>query len=268
MFYFIRCVAVVLCFLLSASGECAQASSEFDTPQVGQPGKDVVWIPTAQKQVELMLNMAKVTSSDYLIDLGSGDGRMVIAAAKRGATALGIEYDPELVEVSRQAAAKEGVSARATFINADLFASDFSNATVLTLYLLPELNRRLRPKILGMKPGTRVVSNSFTMGDWEPDETADIVASKNADRSFTYFWVVPARVDGTWTIDGGQISFMQTFQKVTGTLTIRGRDTKLSGRLNGTKLTFNAGGVEYAGTVTPKAISGTRADGRSWKATR
>src|SRR5512139_935863 len=145
----------------------AQVAQQFK-PEVGQHGKDVVWVPTAQPVVEKMLDMAKVTPQDYLIDLGSGDGRTVIAAAKRGAHALGIEYNPDMVELSRQNAEAEGVSGRATFVKADLFESDFSKATVITMFLLPELNLRLRPTLLGLKPGTRIVSNTFTMEDWQP----------------------------------------------------------------------------------------------------
>ena len=143
-------------------------------PEVGQAGKDVVWVPTADTLVKKMLDMAKMTPQDYVIDLGSGDGRTVIAAAKRGATAMGIEYNPDMVELSKKNAAAAGVSGKATFIKADIFETDYSKATVLTLFLLPDINLKLRPTILNMKPGTRVVSNSFNMGEWEPDETANI----------------------------------------------------------------------------------------------
>src|SRR5438093_5979181 len=143
-------------------------------PQVGQAGKDVVWVPTPQALVDKMLDMASVTAQDFVFDLGSGDGRTVITAAKRGATAVGIEYDPNMVELSQRNAASAGVNGKATFMKADLFETDFSKATVITMFLLPSINLQLRPKILDMKPGTRVVSNTFTMDDWQPDEKATI----------------------------------------------------------------------------------------------
>ena len=131
-------------------------------------------MPTSQALVDKMLDMAKVTPQDFVIDLGSGDGRTVITAAKRGARAMGIEYNPDMVELSKRNAAAAGLSEdKAKFMKADLFETDFTQATVITMFLLPSINLKLRPKILDMKPGTRVVSNTFTMEDWEPDETAD-----------------------------------------------------------------------------------------------
>src|SRR5258705_13548093 len=158
--------------LIAAASVAAQPAKEEYKPQVGQEGKDVVWVPTPQALVDKMLDMAKVTPQDYVIDLGSGDGRTVITAAKRGARALGIEYNPDMVALSKKNAAKEGMGEKAQFTKADLFETDFSQATVITMFLLPEINLRLRPKILDLKPGTRVVSNSFTMEDWQDDETA------------------------------------------------------------------------------------------------
>src|SRR5918992_5999257 len=146
--------------LFSSLGALAQTTTY--EPSVGQEGKDVVWVPTPQVLVDKMLDMAKVTPSDYVIDLGSGDGRTVITAAKRGARAHGIEYNRDMVELSKRNAEKEGVSGKATFAQADLFKSDFSQASVITMFLLPDINLKLRPKILDLKPGTRVVSNSFT----------------------------------------------------------------------------------------------------------
>lgn len=270
--HLLRCVAVALCFLLPATGECAQNPDEGYTPQIGQEGKDVIWLPTLDELTNTMLDLAKVTSSDYVIDLGSGDGRLVIAAAKRGATALGIEYNPQLVEFSKQAAAKEGVSAKATFEEGDIFKSDFSKATVLTLFLEDKLNLALRPKILNMKPGTRVVSNTFKMAEWEPDQTVRTELTNPANGKtghfLIYFWTVPAKVTGIWKLDTGHVSFTQNFQKVIGTLTTGGKNTELTGRLNGTKITFTAGGTEYTGTVSGNTISGMRTGGGFWKATR
>jgi len=266
-FDFIRGIVIALCLFLTAAGGFAQTGSgECRMPESSQ-GKDVVWVPTPQVTVETMLDMAKVTPSDYVIDLGSGDGRTVITAAKRGATAHGIEYNPERVAYSKCMAAQEGVSAKATFAEADLFQSDFSKATVVTMFLLPDINMKLRPKILDMKPGTRVVSDTFTMEDWKPDQTTDI--TENCSLWCTaHLWIVPAKVDGTWKLDNGQIKFDQKFQEVSGTLTQNGKEMSITGKLDGNKIKFNAGGAEYTGTVNGNTISGTRAGGGSWKASR
>ena len=166
-------ISIVFSLWIAANLMAAQPAKEYQ-PQVGQEGKDVIWVPTPQALVDKMLDIAKVTPKDYVIDLGSGDGRTVITAAKRGVKALGIEYNPDMVELSKRNAAKEGVSNRASFTKADLFESDFSQATVITMFLLPDINIKLRPKILNLKPGTRIVSNSFTMGDWTADETVSV----------------------------------------------------------------------------------------------
>ena len=263
-----RYLAITFCLFLTVTSGYAQVTDEKFTPHSGQEGKDVVWVPTPQALVDTMLAMANVTSADFVMDLGSGDGRLVITAAKRGATALGIEYNPNMVELARQNAKEEGVSAKATFRQADIFETDFSKATVITLFLLSDLNLRLRPTILEMKPGTRIVSNTFTMSDWEPDQTSNLDLSEYSSWSTAHLWIVPAKVDGNWKLDGGQIVFNQKFQFVTGTLTIGGKETQLSGKLNGDKISFNAGGTEYTGTVSGNAISGTRAGGGSWKASR
>src|SRR5213592_3531626 len=200
---FQRRTSLALCFLALAAiayGQ-AQQGAQFE-PQVGQAGKDVVWVPTPQELVNKMLDLAKVTPQDYLIDLGSGDGRTVITAAKRGATALGIEYNPDMVTLSQRNATAQGITARATFMKADLFETDFSEATVITMFLLPSINLQLRPKILAMKPGTRIVSNTFTMEEWEPDEKATI---EPCERWCTaLFWLVPAKVEGSWRTAQGQ----------------------------------------------------------------
>jgi SAM-dependent methyltransferase len=228
-------------------------------PQVGQEGKDVVWVPTPQALVDRMLDRANVTALDYVIDLGSGDGRTVITAAKRRSSALGIEYNPDMVELSRRNAAKEGVADRAQFVRGDIFKTDFSKATVLTLFLLPELNMRLRPKILNMKPGTRVVSNTFDMGDWKADDT--ITAAETADcRSYchAFFWIVPAKVAGTWALPQGTLTLRQKYQFVIGTLRTGKRTVTIrDGRLQGNQLTFVAGDMRYTGTVRGKSIDGT-----------
>ena len=237
-------------------------------PEVGHEGKDVVWVPTQQALVETMLNMAKVTSADYVIDLGAGDGRIVIAAAKRGATALGIEYNLDMVELSRRIAIQEGVTEKATFEKADIFENDFSQATVLTMFLLPELNLELRPKILDMKPGTRIVSNSFDMAEWEPDETETVTENSISGYNTAYLWIVPAKVHGTWQLDNGQINFIQDFQHVAGILTIMGKEMSIAGKLDGDKISFIAGDKGYVGIISGDTISGTDDGGGFWEATR
>jgi hypothetical protein len=210
--------------------------------------------------------MAKVTHSDFVIDLGSGDGRTVITAAKRGARALGIEYNPDMVELSRRNAATAGVSEKATFVKADLFESDFSKAQVITMFLLPSINMKLRPKILDLKPGTRIVSNSFNMEDWEADQTETI----NEDCTSwctALLWIVPAKVDGSWQLPQGELKLTQTFQNVTGTL---GTQAISEGKLKGDEITFKAGGVTYTGKVDGATMRGTSTgtNGTNWSATR
>src|SRR6476646_1448746 len=200
-----------LSIFFSAAFAQAQPAKDFQ-PEVGQAGKDVVWVPTPQALVDKMLDMAKVQPSDYVIDLGSGDGRTVITAAKRGARALGIEYNPDMVELSKRNAAKEGMTGKANFQQADLFKSDFSQASVITMFLLPDINIKLRPKILGLKPGTRVVSNSFTMGDWSADETAT-VGEGCSSWCTAYLWIVPANVEGAWKLPQGDLALKQESQK-------------------------------------------------------
>jgi hypothetical protein len=263
---------LALFFSLGAATLDAQAQpakQQFE-PRVGQEGKDVVWVPTPQPLVDKMLGLAKVTPKDYLIDLGSGDGRTVITAAKHGTKALGIEYNPDMVELSKRNAAKEGVSDKATFMKADLFASDFSQATVITMFLLPDINLKLRPKILDMKPGTRIVSNTFTMGDWAADETATVT-----DDCISYctalLWIVPAKVAGTWQLPSGELTLKQDFQIISGTLASGGNPTQITNaKLRGDEISFTAGGAQYTGHVNGNVIEGTvkgDSDGK-WRATR
>jgi SAM-dependent methyltransferase len=243
-----------------------KAKEEFK-PQVGQEGKDVVWVPTPQALVDKMLDMAKVTPQDYVIDLGSGDGRTVITAAKRGAKALGIEYNPDMVELSKRNAAKEGMTDKAQFMKADLFETDFSKATVITMFLLPEINMRLRPKILDMKPGTRVVSNSFTMGEWEDDETANVTEGCSSWCT-AHFWIVPAKVQGSWKMPQGELDLKQQFQMVSGTLKTGGKSVPVKGRLRGEQITFSAGDAQYTGKVNGDKMEGTAKGAGNWSATR
>jgi hypothetical protein len=239
-------------------------------PQVGQEGKDVVWVPTPQALVDRMLDMAKVTPNDYLMDLGSGDGRTVITAAKRGLRATGIEYNPDMVELSKRNAEKEGVTGKAEFRKADLFETDFSQATVITMFLLPDINLRLRPKILDMKPGTRVVSNTFTMGEWEADETSTVSEASGYYRT-ALLWIVPAKVEGTWKSAQGDLELTQAFQKVGGNVKTSNGAVMLSGKLRGDQISFTAGGAEFTGRVNGNTMEGTVKTGAKtteWRATR
>jgi hypothetical protein len=262
---FTRQSLLALFLSVAVSGACAQAQpakQEYE-PRVGQEGKDVIWVPTPQALVEKMLDMAKVTPKDYLIDLGSGDGRTVIGAAKRGVKSLGIEYNPDMVELSKRNAAKAGVSDKANFAKADLFESDFSQATVITMFLLPDINIRLRPKILDLKPGTRIVSNSFTMGDWTADETAT-VADGCASYCTAYLWIVPAKVEGTWRLPQGELTLKQTYQMISGTLKSGSNMTPITnGKLNGDQIVFSAGGAQYTGRVSGNTIQGAIKSGGS-----
>jgi hypothetical protein len=258
-------LAVLLSAALVAAVGQAQPAKDYQ-PEVGQAGKDVVWVPTPQALIDKMLEMAKVTPNDYVIDLGSGDGRTVITAAKRGSQALGIEYNPDMVELSKRNAAKEGVSDKATFVKADLFESDFSQAQVITMFLLPSINLKLRPKILDLKPGTRIVSNSFDMEDWKPDETANNVPGCT-NWCTAHLWIVPAKVNGTWRLPEGELAIKQTFQMITGTLKNGNTVTPISGKLNGDQISFMAAGTQYTGRVNGNTMEGN-AGGAKWSATR
>ncbi len=228
-----RLFAIAAIAALLSSPVAAQSGKTYE-PQVGQQGKDVIWVPTPDEIVERMLRMAQTTPNDYVIDLGAGDGKIAIMAAKKfGAKTLGIEYNPEMAKHAQSNAEKAGVTDKARIQQGDIFATDFKAATVLTMYLLPALNLKLRPTILTMRPGTRVVSHSFTMDDWEADETSSL------DGRRAYFWVVPANVQGTWRLslpggDSPEVTFEQKFQKIEGHVqlgTIQGglREARLSG---------------------------------------
>ena len=250
---FLRLAALAL---LLSTGALAQApqSSVFE-PSIGQEGKDVVWVPTSQALLEKMLDLARVTPADVVMDLGSGDGRTVIEAARRGARAVGIEYDADMVELSKRNAEKAGLAGRATFMKADLFETDFSQATVITMFLLPAINLKLRPTLLGLKPGTRVVSNTFTMEAWEPDETATLYPDSGCDSWCTaLLWIVPARVAGSYSLPQGELVLKQAFQKLSGTLRTGGATYALDGRVRGDELEFRAGGREYRGRMKGKTL--------------
>ena len=257
----------------------AHAQQKYE-PQVGQAGKDVIWVPTPDEVVERMLTMAEVGPNDIHFDLGAGDGKIAIAAAKRGARATGIEYNPEMVKYANGKAQEAGVAGvgpgKAIIRHADIFATDFTSATVITLYLLPSLNLKLRPQLLAMRPGTRVVSHSFTMDDWDPDEISVV------DNRRAYFWIVPANVMGTWALDAGgqktELSLEQVFQKLAGHVSFGHVNAGLrEPRLRGASIAFSyvdAAGLrrDFSGTVSGGRMEGTFRDDRGgegrWSATK
>ena len=265
----------------SAYAQQAPAESKEYVPQVGQSGKDVVWVPTPEALVERMLKMAGVGPKDYVIDLGSGDGRTVIAAAQKfGARAMGIEYNPDMVALSVKNAEKAGLGDKVKFIKADIFETDFSQATVITMYLLPALNLKLRPKILDLRPGTRVVSHAFNMEDWQPDQTVT-VEGRDA-----FLWIVPAKVAGTWKLgvpagsgeESWNVRLSQQFQMLSGRAQNGDKSFNLAdGRLRGANIRFafvDGNGVkrDFSGQVRGDRMEGTtQTQGGTpvkWSATR
>jgi len=248
-----RAILSLVALSFTASVALAQATATGQKPfepQVGQAGKDVVWVPTPQAVVDKMLDMAKLTKDDIHYDLGSGDGRTVITAAKRGARAFGIEYNPDMVTLSQNNAKAAGVADRATFVKADLFETDFSKATVVTMFLLPSINMKLRPKILDMKPGTRIASNTFTMEDWQADETATVTDGCSSSWCTALFWIVPAKVAGTWNTPSGALTLTQNFQMLSGTLGTQA----VQGRLRGNEIELTAGTAKWTGMVDGNTI--------------
>ena len=267
-----RAACSALIVVLAAGAVAAQQGGQAQTqtpfePQVGQAGKDVVWVPTAEALVEKMLDLAKITPQDFVMDLGSGDGRNVIAAAKRGARAVGVEFNPEMVELSRQNAAKAGVSDRATFVEGDMYEADISKASVMALFLLPSNMLQLRPKFLDLRPGSRIVSNTFGIEGWTPDETVTIEGGCSAWCT-ALLWIVPAKVAGKWQLGDGELMLEQDYQMLTGML-----DGKpiANGRLRGDQIRFVVGTTEYTGKVNGNRINGSLRGGgpaTGWSATR
>jgi len=246
------------CFSSGAQAQQAPAEQGYQ-PTVGQEGKDVVWVPTPQALVEEMLNIAKVRPGEYLIDLGSGDGRTVITAAKRGLTALGIEYNPDMAELARRNARAAGVESSATFHTGDLFEADLSGADIITMFLLPSINEQLKPSLLKLQPGTRIVSNSFTMGDWEADQR--MVVTENCQSYCTaLLWVIPARVEGDWILGEQTLHLTQQYQMLSGTL---GKSPLSEARMNGETISFVADGVRYVGTVNSGRMNGRSEGGKA-----
>jgi hypothetical protein len=263
--HLLRLAAASLAALLLAFPAAAQQKPKPNQPyepQVGQAGKDVIWVPTPDEVVDRMLRMAQVTPNDYLVDLGAGDGKIAIAAAKNfGARSLGIEYDPDMAKHAQGNVDKAGVAGRARIVQGDIFITDFNQATVITMYLLPALNLKLRPQILAMRPGTRVVSHSFTMDDWEADETSTM------DGRRAYFWVVPANIMGSWALEvtgGGanermELTLEQRYQKIDGSVglgPVQGglRDARLRG--------FNISFAYVDGKSVRRELNGRVSGGR------
>ena len=260
-----RSLPLVLCFFVATAG------AQTYEPYEGQPGKDVVWVPTRPALVETMLNLANVTERDFVVDLGSGDGRMVIAAARRGARALGIEYEADMVALARRNAAAAGVGERAQFVQGDMFEADVSQATVLALFLLPANLRRLAPKFLQLTPGTRIVVNTYRIEGWD-EETFSELGDACASWCTAILYLVPAKVAGTWRLPAGELELAQDAQRINGTLTLAGgRKTSVIGRLSGDHIRFTvAGSGDYTGRVHGAEMSGEAKGSFSgyWKATR
>lgn len=251
-------------------GSPASAQQPFE-PQVGQPGKDVVWVPTPPQLLEKMLDMAKVTPRDFVVDLGSGDGRNIIAAAKRGARGLGVEYNADMVDLSRRLAREAGVAEKTTFVQGDMYEADFSSASVLALFLLPGNLEQLRDKFLALKPGTRIVLNTFGIGGWEPDAVENI-GGDCSSWCASLLYIVPAQVGGTWRLPQAELTLAQQFQTLSGALSSGGNTTLITvGRLYGDEITFTVDDAVYTGRVDGDRIEGTTRAGdrfQNWIATR
>ena len=238
-----------------ASAQPAPVTKKPYEPVVGQEGKDAVWVPTSLPMVERMLDHAKVTPQDFVIDLGSGDGRTVIAAAKRGARALGVEYNPDLVEYSKRQAAAQGVGEKAQFVQGDMYAADISKATVLALFLLPSNLEKLAPKFLALPPGTRIVANTFWVPDWPPDDT--VMLQEGCENWCTsHLFIIPARIEGKWQIPTGVVTLTQRFQLIEGTFTPSdgSMPAAIKGKLRGDTFTVTVGSEEYTGKVSGKQM--------------
>ena len=244
-------------FLLVATSLSAQDKPFVPVP--GQAGKDVVWVPSPPGMVNKMLEMAKVTKDDFVMDLGSGDGRNIIAAAKLGARGLGVEYNPDMVALSRRLAQEAGVAERAQFVEADMYTYDISKATVLALFLLPVNMNKLAPKFYNLAPGSRIAGNTFGIDGWEPDERTTLGPETQCESwCEALLWIVPAKVAGAWTLPTGTLTLTQEYQMVQGTAVIGGQKQEVvRGRLRGDEITFIAGGLTYKGKVSGNRITGT-----------
>jgi hypothetical protein len=252
--------------LASAAVQAQQPPAKPFEPVEGLAGKDVPWVPTPNDLVEKMLDIAKVTPQDFVIDLGSGDGRNIIAAARRGAKGLGVEYNPDLVVLSKRRAAEAGVANKASFVQGDMYLADISKASVLALFLLPQNMVQLRDKFLSMKPGSRIVSNTFSIQGWDPDYYENV--PNCTEWCTVYLWVVPARIEGAWQTPEGVLTLTQEYQRFSGS---RGTRPVDNGRIKGDRLTFTLAGTAYAVRASGDRLEGTATtNGKStpWRATR
>jgi SAM-dependent methyltransferase len=275
-----RSALAAAAFVLLAAGAEAQApappasgAQQPYIPKVGQAGKDVVWVPTPPELVETMLDLAKVTKDDFVIDLGSGDGRNIIAAARRGARGLGVEFNPEMVALSQQHARDAGVADRASFVQGDMYLADISRATVMAVYLLPTNMDTLLPRFQALEPGTRIVANTFGFSDWDPDERDVVRESACTDWCEALLWIVPARVAGRWLLDSGALlELTQLHQVLHGTLQDEGVSTPVAeARVRGYEVSFTVGERVFTGRLSGDRLDGAERvglDTRAWHATR
>ena len=264
---------VICCSLFVISPAAAQQTAKPFEPVSGQPGKDVVWVPSPPDMVNKLMELGKVTPADFVIDLGSGDGRNVIAAAKLGARALGVEFNPDMVALSRRLAQDAGVADKAQFVEADMYTYDISKATVMALFLLPVNMNRLAPKFFALAPGSRIVANTFGIDGWEPDERVTLPSTSECESwCEALLWIVPAKIQGNWTMANGAMVMTQQYQKVQGTVTIDGKtQTIMTGRISGEEIRFQAGGLTYKGKAVCNTIEGTVTTAKGalpWTATR
>lgn len=238
--------------------------------QEAEVKKDVPYVSTPNEVVDKMLELVKPKKGEVMYDLGCGDGRIVVTAAKKyGVKGTGVDIDPERIKESNENAEKAGVTDQVKFVVKDLFKMDFKDADFITLYLLPTVNERLRPQLLALRPGTRIVSHAFEMGDWEPDQEATV----EPDQQNVYFWVIPAKAEGSHTValqgkegksQEAQLKLKQKYQMVTGTAMIDGKEVEISdGRLNGRKLSFTADGQEYTATIGGEKDEAAGADAKA-----
>jgi SAM-dependent methyltransferase len=259
----VRSIALALVLAAAVPGAVlARQSDKPFEPIVGQAGKDVVWVPTPPVLVETMLDLAKITPQDFVIDLGSGDGRNIIAAAKRGVPGLGVEFNPEMVALSKRNAAAAGVAEKANFVEGDMYAADISKASVMAIFLLPINMKELLPKFLNLAPGSRIVSNTFGMEGWEPDDR--VTVPNCTDWCNALLWIVPAKTEGTWRLQQETLTLKQDYQVLSGSL---GSAPISDGRLRGAEISFKVGAVQYQGRVTGNTMEGT-ANGARWTAAR
>jgi SAM-dependent methyltransferase len=262
------CLTLAACLAAPAAAVAQQSGTEPYKPTVGMPGRDAVWVPTSEALVQKMFDVAQLTRDDFVMDLGSGDGRMIIAAAKRGARGRGVEYNPDLVEFSKKLAADEGVADKAEFVQGDMYVADISQATVLALFLLPENLRKLTPNFLDLRPGSRIVVNTFGIPDWEPD-VVERIEEGCESWCEAKMYIVPAKVAGTWQLPKGSLVLEQTFQHVSGTLNAGGSPAAIeNGKLRGAEIGFTVGGTRYSGRVTGDTMELTAEGGQRLTATR